>query len=74
MDAATNTSTVVFHEDGRSVLGPQWSPGGDDIVFGIGHFGAFFNGFHDLFLKKSDRVDGGAQVARIKADGSGSVS
>jgi Tol biopolymer transport system component len=71
VDSATNKSTVVYHEDGRSVLGPQWSPGGDDIVFGVGHFGAFFNGFHDLFLKKSDRVDGGAQVATIKADGSG---
>ena len=36
------------------------------IIFGIGHFGAFFNGFHDLFLGKADRVDGGAQIAMIK--------
>jgi Tol biopolymer transport system component len=71
VDFATNKSTVVFHEDGRSVLGPQWSPKGDAIIFGVGHFGAFFNGFHDLFLSKPDRVDGGAQVALINSDGSG---
>jgi TolB protein len=71
VDAATNRSTVVFHEERRSVLGPQWSPRGDAIIFGIGHFGAFFNGFHDLFLSKPDRVDGGAQIAIINADGSG---
>lgn len=61
----------IFHEKERSVLGPQWSAKGDQILFGIGHFGAFFNGFHDLFLGKPDRVDGGAQIAMINADGSG---
>jgi Tol biopolymer transport system component len=71
VDAATNQPKVLFHEEGRSVLGPQWSPGGEALIFGIGHFGAFFNGFHDKFLDKSDRVDGGAQVATINADGSG---
>ena len=53
------------------MLGPQWSVKGDQIIFGIGHFGAFFNGFHDLFLGKPDRVDGGAQIAMINVDGSG---
>jgi Tol biopolymer transport system component len=71
VDSATAKSTALFHEDGRSVLGPQWSPTGDTIIFGVGHFGAFFNGFHDLFLGRPDRVDGGAQVAIINADGSG---
>jgi Tol biopolymer transport system component len=71
VDASTDKSTVIFHQDGRSVLGPQWSPRGDGIVFGIGKFGAFFNGFHDLFLKAADRVDGGAQIAMVNADGSG---
>ena len=63
VDAATNTADAAFHEKERSVLGPQWSVKGDQIIFGIGHFGAFFNGFHDLFLGKADRVDGGAQIA-----------
>jgi TolB protein len=71
VESGSDKSTVVFHQDGRSVLGPQWSPRGDVIVFGIGKFGAFFNGFHDLFLKAADRVDGGAQIAMIAADGSG---
>jgi TolB protein len=71
VDAATNTATPLFHEKERSVLGPQWSVKGDQIIFGIGHFGAFFNGFHDLFLGKPDRVDGGAQIALINVDGSG---
>ena len=55
----------------RNVLGPQWSPNGDRIIFGIGIFNAFFNGFHGQFLKPEDRVEGGAQVAMINADGSG---
>lgn len=71
VDAATNTARPLFHEKERSVLGPQWSVKGDQIIFGIGHFGAFFNGFHDLFLGKPDRVDGGAQIAMINVDGSG---
>jgi Tol biopolymer transport system component len=71
VESDSDRSTVVFHQDGRSILGPQWSPRGDRIVFGIGTFGAFFNGFHDLFLKAADRVDGGAQIAMVNADGSG---
>ncbi len=71
VDAATNTAIPLFHENDRSVLGPQWSVKGDQIIFGIGHFGAFFNGFHNLFLGKADRVDGGAQIAMINVDGSG---
>jgi len=71
VDAASSKSTVLFHDPHLSVLGPQWSPSGDTIMFGIGRFGLFFNGFHDLFLSKPDRVDGGAQVAMINADGTG---
>jgi len=71
VDTATNTPRPLYHEKERSVLGPQWSVKGDQIIFGIGHFGAFFNGFHDLFLGKPDRVDGGAQIAMINVDGSG---
>jgi TolB protein len=71
VDAETHTTSPLFHEKARSVLGPQWSVKGDQIIFGIGHFGAFFNGFHDLFLGKPDRVDGGAQIAMINVDGSG---
>ena len=55
----------------RNVLAPQWSPRGDTIIFGIGVFNAFFNGFNGLFLKPGDRAEGGAQVAMINADGSG---
>ncbi|PYR45849.1 MAG: hypothetical protein DMF95_19655 [Acidobacteria bacterium] len=71
VESDSDKSTVVFHQDGRSVLGPQWSARGDAIIFGIGRFGAFFNGFHDLFLKPADRVDGGAQIAVIAPDGTG---
>ena len=44
---------------------------GDRIIFGIGVFNAFFNGFHGLFLKPEDRAEGGAQVAIVNPDGSG---
>jgi TolB protein len=64
-------SKVVYSDKARNVLGPQWSPGGDRLLFGIGVFNAFFNGFHSEFLEKGDRVEGGAQVAMVNADGSG---
>ena len=53
------------------MLAPQWSPSGDTIIFGVGVFNAFFNGFNGLFLKPGDRVEGGAQIAVIHPDGSG---
>ena len=62
---------VVYRDPARNVLGPQWSPNGDKIIFGIGVFNAFFNGFHGLFLKPEDRTEGGAQVAMVNPDGSG---
>jgi Tol biopolymer transport system component len=67
----STTSEVIYRDPERNVLGPQWSAGGDRIIFGIGVFNAFFNGFHGLFLKPADRVEGGAQVAIVNADGSG---
>jgi Tol biopolymer transport system component len=69
--AGGDKSDVIFQDKTRNVLGPQWSPRGDTIIFGIGTFNAFFNGFHSLFLKPEDRAEGGAQIAMINADGSG---
>jgi TolB protein len=69
--AGADTNTVIYQDKTRNVLAPQWSPAGDTIVFGIGVFNAFFNGFNGLFLKPGDRVESGAQVAMIHADGSG---
>jgi Tol biopolymer transport system component len=66
-----DNATLVYQDKTRNVLGPQWSPRGDSIIFSIGIFDAFFNGFHGQFLKSEDRVDGGAQIAMINADGSG---
>jgi Tol biopolymer transport system component len=64
-------SQVIYHDESRNVLGPQWSPRGDQVIFGVGRFEAFFNGFHGLFLTPEDRVEGGAQVAMVNTDGSG---
>lgn len=62
---------VIYQDASRNVLAPQWSPTGDKIIFGIGVFNAFFNGFNGLFLKPEDRVEGGAQIAIVNADGTG---
>ncbi len=62
---------VLYEDTTRNVLAPTWSPRGDLIMFCVGEFNAFFNGFNGLFLKPEDRVEGGAQVAIIKPDGSG---
>jgi TolB protein len=70
-NAGSETSQVIYSDPRRNVLGPQWSPKGDRIIFGIGVFNAFFNGFHGVFLKPGDRVEGGAQVAMVNPDGSG---
>ena len=65
------TVDVIYQDPRRNVLGPQWSPDGRALVFGVGVFNAFFNGFHGLFLKPEDRAEGGAQIALINADGTG---
>jgi Tol biopolymer transport system component len=70
-DAATGNSKLVYEDNRRNILAPQWSPSGDRIIFSIGEFPAFFDGFHRLFLKSGDRVEGGAQIAIVKADGTG---
>ncbi len=67
--SATGRSEVVHQEKNRNVLAAQWSPRGDKIIFSIGAFGAFFDGFHEVFLKPADRVEGGAQVAIVNPDG-----
>jgi TolB protein len=63
------TSTIVYREESRNILGPQWFPAGDRLIFGIGNFDAFFNGFHSQFLKPDDRTEGGAQIATVNPDG-----
>lgn len=70
-NTATGRSQVVHEEKNRNVLAAQWSPRGDKIIFSIGAFGAFFNGFHEVFLEPADRAEGGAQIAIVNPDGSG---
>jgi Tol biopolymer transport system component len=70
-NTATGRTEVIHEEKNRNVLAPQWSPGGDKIIFSVGEFRAFFDGFQALFLNPGDRVETGAQVAIVNADGSG---
>ena len=48
--AATGTDKydVIYQDKTRNVLAPQWSPRGDRIIFSVGIFDAFFNGFNTL--------------------------
>jgi Tol biopolymer transport system component len=64
-------SDVIYQDMNRNALAPQWSPRGDKIIFSVGGFNAFFNGFRGLFLKPEDRAEGGAQIAIINPDGTG---
>ncbi|HEX4164230.1 MAG TPA: hypothetical protein VHZ55_02045 [Bryobacteraceae bacterium] len=73
------TSLVIIDGDkpGRAILkrkdlilGPQWSQDGRQIVVGVGDFTSFLD-FAAGTKKPIDRVNGGAQVAILNADGTG---
>ena len=68
---ATGASKIIYQDKDRNVFAGGWSPDGGKIVFAIGGFAAFFDGFHSLFLKPADRVEDGAQIAMVNADGTG---
>ena len=76
-----NGSTLMLTENGKParpildrkhelIIGPQWSPSGDAILFGIGQFSAFLD-FAVGAEKPVDPVNGGAQIASLKPDGNG---
>jgi len=67
----TGVSQVVYRDKTSNALAGSWSPDGTKIIFGIGPFAAFFDGFHSEFLKPADRPEGGAKVAVVNADGTG---
>jgi Tol biopolymer transport system component len=67
----TGISKVVYQDKNRNVLVGGWSPDGRRIIFAIGEFAAFFDGFHSRFLKVGDRAETGAQLAIVNADGTG---
>jgi TolB protein len=67
----TGQGRVVYRDEKRNILPGGWLPSGGRIIFAIGGFAAFFEGFHSQFLNPGDRVEGGAQLAIVNADGSG---
>ena len=69
--AGSNTASVIYQDTNRNVMAPSWSPGGDTILFGIGVYNLFFNGFNGTVLKSEDRIEGGAQIAIVHPDGTG---
>jgi Tol biopolymer transport system component len=71
VNAGTNKADVIYSDEKRNVMAPSWTPSGDKILFGIGVYNLFFNGFNGLVLKSEDRTEGGAQIAMVNADGTG---
>jgi TolB protein len=67
----TGRSAILYQDKTRNAFVGGWSPSGAQVVFALGGFAAFFDGFHSQFFKPGDRVEGGAQIAIINADGSG---
>jgi Tol biopolymer transport system component len=65
----SNKADVLYQDKGRNVMAPSWSPRGDTILFGIGVYNLFFNGFNGTVFKSEDRIEGGAQIAIVNADG-----
>ena len=50
---ATGASQVVYQDKTRNALAGSWSSDGRKIIFGIGEFAAFFDGFHSEFLNRA---------------------
>jgi Tol biopolymer transport system component len=69
--SGTDKGDVIYQDPSRNVLAPQWSPRGDTIIFSVGDFNAFFNGFDARIVKPGQRAESGAQIAVIHPDGSG---
>ncbi len=67
----TAQSEILYQDKTRNAFVGGWSPRGDKVVFALGSFAAFFDGFHSQFHNPGERVEGGAQIAIINADGSG---
>ncbi len=67
----TDAAKTIYQDTARNVLGPQWSPAGDKIYFGVGTYQTFFNGFVNRLMTADDRIEGGAQIAEINPDGTG---
>ena len=68
-NAGANQAENVYQDPKRNVMAPSWSPSGDKIIFGVGVYNLFFNGFNGLVQSHDDRIEGGAQIATIKPDG-----
>jgi Tol biopolymer transport system component len=71
VNAGTNKADVIYSDEKRNVMAPSWTPSGDKILFGIGVYNLFFNGFNGVVLKSEDRTEGGAQIAMVNVDGTG---
>jgi TolB protein len=70
-NTGTNKFDVIYQDKARNVMAPSWSSSGDKILFGIGVYNLFFNGFNGIVMKAGDRIEGGAQIATINPDGTG---
>lgn len=68
IDGTQPAHAILERED--LILAPQWSPDSKQIVVGVGGFTAFLD-FAAGTKKAVDRVNGGAQVAILNADGTG---
>jgi Tol biopolymer transport system component/ABC-type molybdate transport system substrate-binding protein len=66
-----DANRTIYKDAARNVLGPQWSPDGKTILFGVGTYQAFFNGFVSRIMSHDDRIEGGAQIAMIDPEGGG---
>jgi Tol biopolymer transport system component len=76
----SQSTSLLIVEDGKPaqtilerkelLLGPQWSPDGRQIVFGIGSFASFLD-FTAGVKKPMNPTNGGAQIGIINGDGTG---